>query len=75
MIKDFKKLNGTNWHLLPEKVVVHVNDTHPGLAIPELMRLLMVEVGLGWDEAQAIVSKTIAYTNPTIMAEALEKWP
>ncbi len=75
MIKDFKKLNGNNWHLLPEKVVVHVNDTHPGLAIPELMRLLMDEEGLGWDEAQAIVSKTIAYTNHTIMAEALEKWP
>ncbi len=75
MIKDFKKLNGTNWHLLPEKVVVHVNDTHPGLAIPELMRLLIDEEGLGWDEAQAIVSKTIAYTNHTIMAEALEKWP
>ena len=75
MIRDFKKLNGTNWHLLPEKVVVHVNDTHPGLAIPELMRLLIDEEGLGWDEAQAIVSKTIAYTNHTIMAEALEKWP
>ena len=75
MIKDFKKLNGNNWHLLPEKVVVHVNDTHPGLAIPELMRLLIDEEGLGWDEAQAIVSKTIAYTNHTIMAEALEKWP
>ena len=75
MLKDFKKLNGTNWHLLPEKVVVHVNDTHPGLAIPELMRLLIDEEGLGWDEAQAIVSKTIAYTNHTIMAEALEKWP
>ena len=75
MIKDFKKLNGNDWHKLPEKVVVHVNDTHPGLAIPELMRLLMDEEGLGWDEAQAIVSKTIAYTNHTIMAEALEKWP
>ena len=75
MIKDFKKLNGNNWSKLPEKVVVHVNDTHPGLAIPELMRLLMDEEGLGWDEAQNIVSKTIAYTNHTIMAEALEKWP
>ncbi len=75
MLRDFKKLNGTNWHRLPEKVVVHINDTHPGLAIPELMRLLMDEEGLGWDEAQAIVTRTVAYTNHTIMAEALEKWP
>ena len=60
---------------LPEKVVIHINDTHPGLAIPELMRLLMDEEGLGWDEAQQIVSRTMAYTNHTIMAEALEKWP
>lgn len=75
ILKDFKKLNGTNWSKLPEKVVIHINDTHPGLAIPELMRLLMDEEGLGWEEAQQIVSRTMAYTNHTIMAEALEKWP
>lgn len=75
ILKDFKKLNGTHWSKLPEKVVIHINDTHPGLAIPELMRLLMDEEGLGWDEAQQIVSRTMAYTNHTIMAEALEKWP
>ena len=75
ILKDFKKLNGTNWSKLPEKVVIHINDTHPGLAIPELMRLLMDEEGLGWDEAQQIVSRTMAYTNHTITAEALEKWP
>ena len=75
ILKDFKKLNGTNWSKLPEKVVIHINDTHPGLAIPELMRLLIDEEGLGWDEAQQIVSRTMAYTNHTIMAEALEKWP
>lgn len=75
ILKDFKKLNGTNWSKLPEKVVIHINDTHPGLVIPELMRLLMDEEGLGWDEAQQIVSRTMAYTNHTIMAEALEKWP
>lgn len=75
ILKDFKKLNGTNWSKLPEKVVIHINDTHPGLAIPELMRLLMDEEGLGWDEAQQIVSRTMAYTNHTIMPEALEKWP
>ena len=75
IIKDFKKLHGRNFQLLPEKVCIHINDTHPGLAIPEMMRILMDEEGLGWDEASAIVQKTVAYTNHTIMAEALEKWP
>ncbi|MBR3494637.1 MAG: glycogen/starch/alpha-glucan phosphorylase [Clostridia bacterium] len=75
IIRDFKKLYGDNFKLLPEKVVIHINDTHPGMAIPELMRLLMDQEGLGWDEAEAITRKTVAYTNHTIMAEALEKWP
>ncbi len=75
IIKDFKKQNGTNWALLPEKVCIHINDTHPGMAVPELMRLLIDEEGLGWDEAADLVQRTVAYTNHTIMAEALEKWP
>ena len=74
-IKDFKRRFGNRFHLLPEKVTVQINDTHPGLAIPELMRILMDQEGLGWDEAQSIVCKTIAYTNHTVMSEALEKWP
>ncbi len=75
IIRDFKKLHGTDWSIFPDKVCIHINDTHPGLAIPELMRLLMDQEGLGWDESAQIVEKTIAYTNHTIMAEALEKWP
>lgn len=60
---------------LPDKIAVHINDTHPAVAIPELMRILMDEEGLGWDEAWRITTNTISYTNHTIMPEALEKWP
>ncbi len=73
-ISKFKK-NHDDIRTLPDKVAVQLNDTHPTLAVAELMRLLMDVEGLGWDTAWEITTKTCAYTNHTIMAEALEKWP
>jgi len=67
--------NHDDIHKLYEKVAIQMNDTHPTLAVAELMRILMDEKGLEWDEAWAVTTKTCAYTNHTIMAEALEKWP
>lgn len=64
---DIKKLN--------EKVAIHINDTHPTLCIPELMRILLDEEGLSWDEAWNITINTVSYTNHTIMTEAMERWP
>ncbi|MGI6691371.1 MAG: glycogen/starch/alpha-glucan phosphorylase [Christensenellales bacterium] len=74
-LKDFRRRFGNDFSLLPEKVVFHINDTHPGFVIPELMRLLIDQEGLGWDEAQAITTRSVAYTNHTVMQEALERWP
>ncbi len=75
ILKEFEQRNGANWSLLPEKIVIHINDTHPTMAIPELMRILMDEKGLGWEESWEIVTHVFAYTNHTVMSEALEKWP
>ena len=73
-IQRYKK-NHDDIHRMPEKVVFQMNDTHPTLTVAELMRILMDEEGLGWDEAWDITTHCVAYTNHTIMAEALEKWP
>lgn len=74
IIRHFRK-HGGDVKLLDEKIAVHINDTHPTLAIPELMRILIDEEELSWDEAWRITVNTISYTNHTILAEALEKWP
>lgn len=73
IVRRFKKMNN-DWTKFPDKVAIQCNDTHPNLAIPELMRILLDEEGLDWDVAWNITTNTIAYTNHTILPEALEKW-
>lgn len=74
IIRRYKKKH-TSMKQLSKKVAVHINDTHPAIAVPELMRLLMDQEGLSWDDAWKITTETISYTNHTIMPEALETWP
>jgi starch phosphorylase len=66
---------GNDWSALPDKVAMQLNDTHPTLAVPELMRILLDEAKLGWDQAWDLTRRTLAYTNHTLLPEALEKWP
>jgi glycogen phosphorylase len=74
LVRRFRNSN-SDWNKLPEKVAIQLNDTHPTLAVPELMRILLDEANLGWDEAWDITQKSLAYTNHTLLPEALEKWP
>ena len=73
-VRRFQRSN-SDWRLFAEKVAMQMNDTHPSLAVPELMRILVDQVCLGWDEAWQITQSTLAYTNHTLLPEALEKWP
>jgi starch phosphorylase len=74
LLRRFRRTNA-DWAALPEKVAIQLNDTHPALAVPELLRILLDDAGLAWDAAWDITQRTLAYTNHTLHAEALEKWP
>ena len=74
LVGRFRRSN-TDWNTLPEKVAIQLNDTHPTMAVPELMRILLDEAHLGWDQAWSLTQRTLAYTNHTLLPEALEKWP
>ena len=74
LVRRFRSANA-DWSALPEKVAVQLNDTHPAVAVPELMRILLDEAHLGWDQAWDLTQRTLAYTNHTLLPEALEKWP
>jgi starch phosphorylase len=75
IVNKYVKRYGTDFKAFPDRIAIQMNDTHPAVAVPELMRLLMDWQGLEWDEAWSVVTRSCAYTNHTIMAEALEKWP
>jgi glycogen phosphorylase len=74
LVRRFRRSN-TDWSTFPDKVAIQLNDTHPTMAVPELMRILLDEARLGWDQAWDITQRSLAYTNHTLLPEALEKWP
>jgi starch phosphorylase len=74
LVRRFRRSNA-DWSRLSEKVAIQLNDTHPSMAVPELMRILLDDAHLGWDQAWDITQKALAYTNHTLLPEALEKWP
>jgi len=74
LIRRFRRSN-SDWSALPERVAIQLNDTHPAVAVPELMRILLDDAYLAWDQAWDLTQRTLAYTNHTLLPEALEKWP
>ena len=74
LVRRFRQGNA-DWGTFPDQVAIQLNDTHPTMAVPELMRILLDEARLGWDQAWNITQRTLAYTNHTLLPEALEKWP
>ncbi|HVS36273.1 MAG TPA: glycogen/starch/alpha-glucan phosphorylase [Gemmataceae bacterium] len=74
LVRRYRRDN-SDWDALPEKVAIQLNDTHPTLAVPELMRILLDDAHLGWEKAWDLTQRTLAYTNHTLLPEALEKWP
>jgi starch phosphorylase len=74
LVRRFRHVN-KDWNAFPDKVAIQLNDTHPAMAVAELMRILLDEAHLGWDQAWNITQRTLAYTNHTLLPEALEKWP
>src|SRR5208283_1796744 len=74
LVRRFRRSN-TDWSTFPDKVAIQLNDTHPSMAVPELMRILLDEAHIGWDQAWILTQRTLAYTNHTLLPEALEKWP
>ena len=74
LVRRFRDTN-SDWSALPEKVAIQLNDTHPAMAVPELMRILLDDAHLGWDQAWDLTQRSLAYTNHTLLPEALEKWP
>jgi starch phosphorylase len=73
-VRRFRRANA-DWKAFPERAAIQLNDTHPAMAVPELMRILLDDAHLGWDEAWGITTSSLAYTNHTLLPEALEKWP
>ena len=74
LVRRFRRSNA-DWSTFPDKVAIQLNDTHPTMAVPELMRILLDEAHLEWDQAWDLTQRTLAYTNHTLLPEALEKWP
>ena len=74
LVRRFRRTN-SDWNALPEKIAIQMNDTHPAMAVPELMRILLDEAQMGWGDAWELTQRSLGYTNHTLLPEALEKWP